>query len=163
MIICVFVACTQQKKAEPLVVSPEPTGAQGMINGKDTILLSAAISDNEMKDDSVFADGSIPTSWENAGITDVKGLKLFLKELQQNIINMDKEKMAAAVKYPLKGIKTEQEMIAAYETIFTKEVKLSFATINFNQIFRNQNGVMLGNGKVWINQFGKDFKIYSIN
>lgn len=122
-----------------------------------------SVSEMEMKDDSVFADGSKPTSWENAGIADVKGLKLFLKQVQQWVMNNDKEKLASIVRYPLKGIKTEQEMLAAYDKVFTKEVKLSFATINFNQVFRNQQGVMIGNGKVWINQFGKDFKIFAIN
>lgn len=117
----------------------------------------------ELKDDSVFADGSIPSSWENAGITDVKGLKEFLKNAQLWVMNNNKEKLAAAIKYPLKDIKNEAELVAAYNKVFTKEVKLSFATINFNQIFRNQKGVMLENGKVWINQFGKEFKIFAIN
>ena len=32
-------------------------------------------------DDSIFNDGSIPTSWENAGINDPKALKYFIKKL----------------------------------------------------------------------------------
>lgn len=131
----------------------------------DTAAITNAlsVSQQEMKDDSVFSDGSIPSSWANAGIRDVKGLKLFLKQAQQWVMNNDKAKLAAAIKYPLKNIKNEQELIAAYDAVFTKEVKLSFASINFNQVFRNQNGVMLEGGKVWINQFGNDFKIFAIN
>lgn len=133
------------------------------VNDTNVINNPLVLSESEMKDDSVFSDGSIPTSWKNAGITDVKGLKLFLKQVQQWVMNNDKEKLAAVVKYPLKNIKNETELIAAYDKIFTKEVKLSFATINFNQVFRNQNGVMTEGGKAWINQFGKDFKIFAIN
>ncbi len=125
--------------------------------------LSAALSENEMKDDSVFKDGSIPTSWANAGVTDVKGLKLFLKQLQVWVMNNDKRNIATAIAYPLKEIKNEQAFIAAYDKIFTKEVKLSFATINFNQLFRNQHGVMTDGGKVWIQQFDSAFKIFAIN
>lgn len=133
------------------------------VNDTNVISNPLVLSESEMKDDSVFADGSIPTSWKNAGITDVKGLKLFLKQVQQWVMNNDKEKLATAIKYPLKNIKNEAELIASYDKIFTKEVKLSFAKINFNQVFRNQNGVMTEGGKAWINQFGNDFKIFAIN
>jgi len=138
------------------ITVPVPAVTDSMVN-------SLTVSEAEMKDDSVFADGSVPASWANAGITDVKGLKLFLKRAQQWVMNNDKAKLAAAIRYPLKDITTEQELIAAYDKVFTKEVKLSFATINFNQVFRNQNGVMLGGGKVWITQSGNDFFIFAIN
>lgn len=159
----VFTACDTKKSStdtlaadSAVITIPAPAVA-------DTLTNILIISDNEMKDDSVFSDGSIPTAWANAGITDVRGLKLFLKQAQQWVMTNDKQKLAAAIKYPLKNIKNEQDLIAAYDNIFTKEVKLSFATINFNQIFRNQQGVMTAGGKVWINQFGKDFKIFAIN
>ncbi len=126
---------------------------------KETISLTAF----EIKDDSIFTDGTIPTAWVNAGITDVRGLKVFIKEMQQYIMNNDKKKLAAAARYPLNNIKNEQELIEKYDAIFTRDVKLSFATINFNQIFRNQQGAMSTGGKVWFAQQGKEFKIISIN
>jgi hypothetical protein len=131
---------------------------------KDTSSISAvALSADEMKDDSVFADGSIPTTWANAGVTDVMGLKLFLKQLQLWVMNNDKKRIATAIAYPLRDIKNEQEFVNAYDKFFTKEVKLSFATINFSQLFRNQHGVMTDGGKVWIQQFDSAFKIFAIN
>lgn len=117
----------------------------------------------EMKDDSVFTDGSVPTTWENAGFTDVKGFKLFLKQLQLYVMDNNKEKLAEAIRYPLKNITTPQELVEKYDAVFTKDVKLSFATINFNQIFRNQQGAMTQGGKVWFAQQGKDFKIIAVN
>lgn len=158
-----FTACDSNKNNNDSMAADSSTITVATPAVLDTLMNSLTISDNEMKDDTVFADGSKPTSWENAGIKDVRGLKLFLKQAQQWVMNNDKEKLAAAVRYPLKNIKNEQELIAAYDNIFTKEVKLSFATINFNQVFRNQQGVMTTGGKVWINQFGKEFKIFAVN
>lgn len=122
------------------------------------------LSAEELKDDSVFADGSRPASWQNAGITNVKGLKLFIKQLQQWIVMNEKDSLASVVKYPLnKKVKTKADLVASYDALFTKDVKLSFATINFSQLFRNVEGVMTSGGKVWIAQQGKAFKIIAIN
>lgn len=132
-------------------------------NDANMIVAINEVAETEMKDDSVFADGSIPTSWDVAGITDVRGLKLFLKQSQQWVMSNDKAQLALAVKYPLNNIKNEEEMMAAYDQVFTKEVKLSFAMINFNQIFRNSKGVMTAGGKAWITQEGSSFKIFAIN
>ncbi len=163
MAVIVLSACDSRKDSRETVAADSATITVPTPAVVDSVINTITVSEAEMKDDSVFADGSIPSSWEKAGITDVRGLKLFLKQAQQWVMNNDKEKLAAAIKYPLKDIKNEQELVAAYDKVFTKDVKLSFATINFNQIFRNHDGVMTEGGKVWINQFGKDFKIFAIN
>ena len=164
-LICLLSACGPvSQKQEPVIVqAPSSLPDTLVTDGKDTVAVKAALSEEEMKDDSVFKDGSVPSSWKNAGISDVKGLKLFLKQVQQWVIANDRQKLAAAVKYPLKNISNEKDLIAAFDTVFTKEVRAAFTMINFNQVFRNQNGVMLDGGKVWISQFGNDFKIFAIN
>ena len=124
----------------------------------------SALSPSELKDDSVFTNGQVPTTWKIAHITNVKGLKLFIKQLQQAIIVNDKEQLASAVQYPLDDfIKTKESLLANYDAVFTKTVKLSLATTNFNQLFRSQKGVMLDGSKIWIAQKGDNFKIISIN
>jgi hypothetical protein len=133
------------------------------VNDANMIVAINEVSETEMKDDSVFDDGSIPTTWEVAGIEDVKGLKLFLKQAQQWVMSNNKEQLAAAVQYPINNIKNKEEMMAAYDQYFTKEVKLSFAMINFNQIFRTYKGVMLADGLVWIKPVGDTYKIFAIN
>ncbi len=133
------------------------------VDNSNVLQPTETLSASELLDDSVFTDGSIPSSWENAGITDVKGLKLFLKDLQQQVMLNDKEKLASHIKYPLKDIQSKEQLVARYDEVFTKAVKLSFAGINFSQLFRNQNGVMTQGGKVWISQFGDTFKIIAIN
>lgn len=132
-------------------------------NDANMIVAINEVSETEMKDDSVFADGSIPTSWDVAGITDVRGLKLFLKQTQQWVMSNDKAQLALAVKYPINTIKNKEEMMEAYDQVFTKDVKLSFAMINFNQIFRNSKGVMTADGRAWITQDGNSFKIFAIH
>ncbi len=118
----------------------------------------------EMQDDSVFSDGSVPTSWEVAGVSDVKGFKLFIKKLQLLVLDNDKAQLAKQIRYPLnKSIKTEEDFIKNYDQVFTKDAKLSIAKINFSQIFRNSKGAMSDAGMVWFAQEGKEFKIIAVN
>lgn len=118
----------------------------------------------EIQDDSVFSDGSVPTSWEVAGITNVKGFKLFIKKLQLLVLDNDKAQLAKQIRYPLnKSIKTEADFIKNYDQVFTKDAKLSIAKINFSQIFRNSKGAMSDAGMVWFAQEENDFKIIAIN
>jgi len=118
----------------------------------------------EMQDDTVFTDGSVPTSWEVAGITDIKGFKLFIKKLQLLVLDNDKTQLAKQIRYPLnKSIKAEQDFINNYDQVFTKDAKLSIAKINFSQIFRNSKGAMSDAGMVWFSQEGNGFKIIAVN
>jgi len=161
---CLAIGCNSNDSKDATAVVPSAdTLATNTNTAADMIVAVNDVSASEMKDDSVFADGSIPTTWENAGITDVKGLKLFLKQVQQWVMSNDKAQLALAVKYPLNNIKNKEELIAAYDQVFTKDVKLSFAMINFNQIFRNSKGVMTSGGRAWITQEGANFKIFAIN
>ena len=165
IISIVFLACnqgTKQKTEEIATITDSTTSSK--IAPATEIMKVSELSAEELKDDSVFADGSKPTSWANAGITDEKGLKLFIKQVQQWIVTNDREKLASVIKYPVnKTIKSKDEFISNYDAVFTKQVQLSFATVNFNQLFRNAKGVMTNDGKVWIAQMGKDFKIIAIN
>lgn len=160
LLLVVLAGCAGESEQKPIEVTVPVSPASVTVDPKD---VSPILSLQELQDDSVFTDGSKPTSWENAGITDVKGLKLFLKDLQQAVITNDKAKLAAAVKYPLQGLSNAEELVEAYDNVFTKDVKMSFALINFSQIFRNQKGAMTEGGRVWIGQFGNKFKIFAIN
>ncbi len=126
--------------------------------------LGLGLTQEEIADDSIFSNGSIPTSWAIAGITDVKQCKLFLKQIQLLVLTDDKEQLAKAIRYPLgRSIKTEKNFIDQYDQLFTKEVKLSIANINFSQIFRNIKGVSTERGLVWFCQDGNEYKIIAIN
>jgi len=158
--------------------SPENPSSQKILSAEDsTILIKDTISAarsykgigsgltlEEMKDDSIFVDGSIPTSWEVAGITDVKGFKLFLKNVQLLVFNNDKEQLSTLIRYPLnRSIKNERDFLKNFDRLFTKDVKLSIANINFSQVFRNSKGAMTEGGRVWVAQVDDGFKIIAIN
>jgi DeoR/GlpR family transcriptional regulator of sugar metabolism len=161
----IIAACNQGSNGPaPVETVPADTIKTSSDTAKTELMKVSELSAQELKDDSVFSDGSISTTWEIAGITDVKGLKTFIKQLQQWVIANDKENLAAAIQYPLnKTIKTKGDLLANYDVVFTKDVRLSFATINFSQLFRNADGVMTDGGKVWLAQQGKEFKIIAIN
>lgn len=161
VIILLLTACNQPSK-----VAATNAGNEAIITMPvdSEMMKVSALSPAELIDDSVFTNGSVPSSWKVARVKDVKGLKLFIKQLQQWVISNDKEMLAAAVQYPLDDvIKTKENLIVNYNTVFSKPVKLSLATTNFNQLFRNERGVMLDGGKIWIAQKGDNFKIIVIN
>lgn len=161
-VLGLLASCGENKKGNEEKVVVEDT-IQAAIVSNSPAETPPSLAPEELKDDSVFVNGSIPTSWENAGFSDEKGFKLFLKQVQLWVMDNDKEKLASIITYPLKNIKDQQQLIEKYDSVFTKRVKMSFATLHFNQIFRNSQGAMIGDGNVWFRQDGKDFKIIAIN
>ena len=171
IILPAIFACNETKKTPPTDTDPVPVindstpakvdSAKGV---KPDNSMGIGLTQEEMTDDTVFSDGSKPTSWDVAGITDVKGFKLFLKQVQLLVLNNDKERLAQLIRYPLsRSIKTEEDFIKNYDRIFSKDAKLSIAKLNFSQVFRNGKGAMSEDGKVWFSQVGKEFKIIAVN
>ena len=122
----------------------------------------------EMKDDSVFSDGSIPTSWKTSGINDGLQLKIFIKFLRNWVEQGNKDSIASHIKYPLNSkIHTPSDFLRQYEEVFNAKVIHALNQQNLSQIFRNQQGAMIGNGELWIRNISPgltdDFKIVSIN
>lgn len=152
-----------QKSSDAAVISNMDSLNKALAAAPTELLKVSDLSVDELKDDSVFTDGSKPTSWDIAGVSNVKGLKVFIKKLQQWIVLNEKDSLATVVKYPLGKINNKEALVKNYDSLFTKEVKLSFATLNFNQLFRNSQGVMTNGGKVWFGQEGKKFRIIAIN
>lgn len=130
----------------------------------DSNTLGLPVTNIDLTDDSVFADGSKPTAWDVAGITRVQALKIFIKDLQYLVANDNREEISKLIRYPLNTtIKTGADFLANYNKIITPKVKDALAKANLRQLFRNYKGVMIGNGEIWIAQEGKDFKIIAIN
>jgi hypothetical protein len=149
-------ACNQNNKTP---VERDITGA-----AIDSNLLGVPVTNVEMEDDSVFDDGSRPTSWEVAGITKVYALKIFIKDLQYMAATDNREEISKLIRYPLNAtIKTQADFLANYEKLFNPTLKEALARVNPRQVFRNYKGVMLGNGNIWIQQLDDEFKIIAIN
>ena len=162
LIFSVLVGCNQPAKKQISSLPSEKFDTSIVNKSKD--VLTFDLTADELKDDSVFVDGSEPGDWASAGFTDVKGFKVFLKQLQLLVMDNNKIGLSKLIKYPLHNtIKSEKDFIENYDTIFTKDVKLEIAKINFSQIFRNYKGAMTDAGRVWFAQDEAEFKIIAVN
>lgn len=156
IIFVLIVSCNQNEKA--------PAGKKDSGSAIDSNLIGIPVTNPDLEDDSVFDDGSKPTSWDVAGITRVYALKIFIKDLQHMVANDNKEEISKLIRYPLNStIKTKTDFLANYDKIITPKIKDAIAKANLKQLFRNYKGVMIGDGAIWIAQEGKDFKIIAIN
>jgi len=115
----------------------------------------------DLSDDPVFINGSIPSTWDIAGITDPIGFKKFLIALQISVINNNKDKAISS----LDVIKfAKYDTLNNYDKLFNKKVVDAFKNMNIHQIFRNYQGAMIGNGTVWFKQNSNGtFSIFAIN
>ena len=106
-----------------------------------------------------------------AGIKSMEPLKAFLADLQKALSNDDIETLANMISFPLRqpiGIKTKEDFIQNYEKIFTAEVKEVVQKQKFKDLFCNYQGVMIGDGEVWMSAlaYGQDevtIKITTVN
>jgi len=165
-------ACNNSGHKEVNLGDSTPPKIDTPIVYKDTTHLQPAIMDSlaltpeQLKDDSTFADGSVPTPWEMAGIDDPVALKKFLKKLQIWVKNDQRDSVASVMSYPFdKGkIKNAEAFKSKYDKYFTAKVKDALQQQNFSQIFRNYHGAMIGSeGNIWIYKTEKSFKISAIN
>ena len=127
-------------------------------------VVAAPVTNPGMEDDAVFSDGSRPASWETAGINNVSGLKIFIKDLQTIVANGHRQELARYIRYPLNStVKSKSDFLENYDKVITPKVKRALASVNLRQLFRNYKGVMIGSGEIWIAQEGQDFNIIAIN
>lgn len=163
LIILAISACNNQPGGQL------PAGDSGVSLQKDSPLLSKPAGDasvrDDLQDDSIFADGSIATSWANAGIGHPIAFKQFLKRLQSWVSNNQKDSVAAVIAFPLKypPVKNKAAFVANYDGYFNQKVKTALMHQNLRQIFRRDQGAMIGNGELWFNETPGGFTIISIN
>ncbi|HKZ66337.1 MAG TPA: hypothetical protein VJ111_08290 [Chitinophagaceae bacterium] len=156
IIFILIISCNQNEKTS--------AGKKDSSSVIDSNTLGIPVTNLDLTDDSVFADGSKPGAWDVAGITRVHALKIFIKDLQYIVANDNREEISKLIRYPLNStIKTQSDFLANYNKIITPKIKDALAKANLRQLFRNYKGVMIGNGEIWIAQEGKDFKIIAIN
>ena len=71
-------ACNETKTPPDVkvisIIDSSPTIVDSAKTVKVYNSIGSGLTQEEMMDDSVFTDGSIPSSWEVAGITDVKAV-----------------------------------------------------------------------------------------
>ncbi|RYG48562.1 MAG: hypothetical protein EOO01_13415 [Chitinophagaceae bacterium] len=123
------------------------------------------LTEEDLMDDSVFTDGSRPVSWENAGVTDPIAVKKFIRQLQVWVRDNQADSISGYLIYPMKnpGIKDKADFRLHYSDYITDGVKAALAAQRLNQVFRNEQGVMIGQGQIWLRQKDNEIRIIAIN
>jgi hypothetical protein len=132
----------------------------------DTLAIDPyALTAEDLKDDSVFSDGSRPVSWENAGVSDPIAIKKFIRKLQVWVRDNQVDSISGYLKYPMRnpGIKDKTDFKLNYRDYFSDGVKTALADQRLSQVFRTGQGAMIGQGQLWINQKDNIIQIIAIN
>lgn len=97
----------------------------------------------------------------------------FVDQLQQYVINGDREKIADLITYPINvniygqtsKIKDKQDFIEYYDKIFTSSFKEAIKNAYTRYLFANWQGVMFGENayNIWINEINSELTIIGIN
>lgn len=104
---------------------------------------------------------------EMAGIKDPDHVKVFLKDLQDGLRDNNKEVVASFLRYPFKIYKngaekrsyaSKEEFLPDYDKFFTKDVKDAVQKTEFDDLFVNSKGVMIGNGEIWMSGWDENMK-----
>jgi len=123
----------------------------------------------------LFAVTSGPARADNpyavAGISNPAHVTQFLDRLKQAMAADDHAAVAAMVRYPLTissdGRSMTYRNAAAlsvnYARVFTPEVKAAVAAAKPDNLFVRDQGVMIGNGEIWMNEIGGSMKIITVN
>ncbi|WP_042169524.1 hypothetical protein [Paenibacillus gorillae] len=109
--------------------------------------------------------------YEVAGIDNAAAFSKYFSKLQKEVKANKKEAVADLVSYPLRvnsggksiEIKNKKQFVAKYNQIFTDKVKKKLLAQKEDELFVNWKGVMVGDGEVWIGQFGKKIGVFAIN
>jgi hypothetical protein len=116
----------------------------------------------------VFADNP----YANAGISDPAHVTQFIARLKQSVATDNRAAVAAMVSYPLKvngagersvTYRNAAVLSANYAQVFTPEVKAAVAAAKAEDLFSRDQGIMIGNGEIWMNERGGAMKIITVN
>ena len=119
----------------------------------------------------VIAVNITSNRYEIAGIDNPVVFEHNFSLLQKYVKEGKKSDVANLMVYPLrvnsKGkfieIKTKKDFIAKYDKIMTAQVKKALLAQKLDKVFINSKGVMIGNGDLWMGQFGEQVGVFAIN
>jgi len=106
-----------------------------------------------------------------AGIDDPALVTRCLTGLRQAVANDDRQAVAALVRFPIKvivegrrrSIPDKAAFVAWYATIMNQNVRTALLSQQDEQLFVNYQGVMLGNGQIWLGLVAGVVKVIAIN
>src|SRR5262249_9645648 len=107
-----------------------------------------------------------------AGISNPAHVTEFLARLQRAVAGDDRAAAAAMVKYPLtvRPLNARQTtypnaaaLTADYAQVFTPDIKAVVAAAKPDNLFARDQGVMIGNGEIWMTEVDGTVKIIAVN
>lgn len=104
------------------------------------------------------ADAAIEQQITNVAGGDPEAFRDLFDRLQKAIAAGDQASVAALVSYPLEvdagdkrlELASAQDLIAHWDAVVTPEVTDAIVNQKFSDAFVNQNGLMIGDGQVWL-------------
>ena len=110
--------------------------------------------------------------YANAGISDPAHVTQFVARLKQAVAADEHATVAGMVNYPLTvnssgrppvTYRNAAALSANYARVFTPEVKAAVGAAKADDLFSRDQGVMIGNGEIWMNERGGTMKIITVN
>ncbi len=119
----------------------------------------------------VIAVNIIKNPYEAAGIKNAIEFEHFFNKLQKDVSKGNKSEVANTIAYPLKvnskgksiEIKSKKDFIAKYDIIITANVKKKLLAQKVDIVVANWKGVMIGDGALWVGQFGEQIGVFAVN
>ncbi len=133
------------------------------VTSSATLPAEDSIAQQIQAPDSLFEDGSKPSSWANAGFDHPAAFKQFLVHFKTWVSTDQTDSIAAHVLYPLKNAANAAAFKKNYAQLFTQQLKTIITRQRLDRIFRNSQGAMLGNGAIWFIEQKNDYFITAIH
>ena len=117
----------------------------------------------EINADDIEWNGTVPTSWQTATISDPASFKLFLLKFKDMVQRNDLDGIASLIRFPIRNLSNKGEFQTQFYNIFNDEMRTAVSTQRLDQIFRNSQGASIGNGHVWFQQVGGKYRITGLS
>lgn len=123
---------------------------------------SAAGSKAKIDSNNTVANQPEP-NWQVAGIDDPAGFKIFFSNFKTWLEKDEQDSITAHIAFPIKKYKTPQSFRNNFSKVFNAQFKKIISEQSAGNVFVNAQGVMLGNGEIWINYLKGNYYITAIN
>ncbi|MEW9097044.1 MAG: hypothetical protein AB2417_18360 [Clostridiaceae bacterium] len=135
-----------------------------------TIQTSATKTKSNEKTD----EDKITNRYSIAGIDNPSEFEAAFNNIKELVASDDKEKVYEYINFPINvhidgkkvAIETKDQFIKNYDKIFNDNIKAKLANQKVEETFVNADGVMVGDGEIWISVFNNSthkYLIYAIN
>lgn len=118
-----------------------------------------------------LSDCHVDARLEMAGIADPQQARTFLDRLKTAARTGDRNGLAALVKYPLdirdgdqvKTYRSAAAVVRAFDAVFTRGVLIAIAAAEYESLFVNDSGAMIGDGEIWFDGWSGEVLIKAVS